>query len=113
LIIPGYLTKIGYGNRDDKFEIYFYDADDTKGRIVFSYDFAGAYKPWFMDHIHDPVKKATEKSINGTRIWAFRNVDDQFAGVIFLADNLSVSYYTLLASRIPALEKALVTFKWE
>jgi hypothetical protein len=36
-----------------------------------------------------------------------------FAGFIFLNDNLSISYYTPSASNIPDLEKALVTFKWE
>ena len=113
LIIPGYLNKFGYGNSDEKFEIYFYDANDTKGRIVFTYDFAGEYKSRFMEDIHAPEKKATKKSVNGTTIWAFHNVNDQSAGVIFLTDNLFVSYYTPVASLIPDFEKALITFKWE
>jgi hypothetical protein len=113
LIIPGYLTKVGYGNSDEKFDIYFYDADETKGKIVFSYDFAGAYKPWFMEHIHALEREATEKSINGTKVWTIRNWDGEFAGFIFLTDTLSISYYTPLASNIPDLEKALITFKWK
>ena len=113
LIIPGYLTNVGYGNSDDEFDIYFYDADDVKGKIVFSYDFAGAYKPWFMEHIHAPERKATEKSINGIKVWTFLNWDGKFAGLIFLTDKLFIAYYTPLVSNIPDLEKALVTFKWE
>lgn len=113
LIIPDYLTKVGYGYSNENFEIDFYDADDKEGKIIFSYDFAGARKSWFMDQTHAPESKATEKSINGTKLWAFRNWNGEFAGFIFLTDQLSISYYTPLASHIPDLEKALVTFKWK
>jgi hypothetical protein len=113
LIIPGYLTKIGYGDADEKFEICFYDADDTKGKMVITYDFAGEYQRWFMEHIHDPEEKATERSINGTKVWSFLNQDGQFAGIIFITDYLSIAYYTHSAFLISNLEKALVTFKWE
>jgi len=113
LSIPSYLTKFGNGYGDENFDFYFYDEGDKVAKIVFSYDFTGKYRSWFMAHIHEPERKASEKSINGLSIWAFRNFDDQYAGIVFLSNNLYIAYYTTQASRIPDLEKALVTFKWD
>jgi hypothetical protein len=113
LTVPRYLNRTSFQFGDNEFGIRFDDTSYLKGTIVIEYDFDGHYKPFFLQHINDPEREATKKLIDGRQLWIFRNWDDQYAGRIFLSDNVYISYYTKAVSLLPELQKALVSFKWE
>lgn len=113
--VPSYLKRRYFTFGDNSFWINFYDttsADNSTIRSVnIYYDFDSSYKRFVFEEVSKGKRLVLIDSTSGRKVYPFTNYNGDYAGNIFMDNNIVVLYYTKEKEFEEELRKSILSFK--
>jgi hypothetical protein len=103
----------GLGNKNFYISLATDDKDSSETSIVIYYDFDNESKDHYFSQIENGKEKKDIVTQNGIDIYKTINWQGKYSGKIFLANFISIAYYTRDANLQERLQKCITSFRYK
>jgi hypothetical protein len=112
-IMPAYFDSQNFTLNTNSFRICFSSTDSSNTEIIVHYDFLNKErKDYYVMWANDKDGQIKKAELEGRTIFLTTNWVRKWEGILFLENNISISYRTDDKAREDDLRRSITSFKW-